>query len=121
MEERRQKMTILAVDDDSMVLRLVQVMLQRYGYLVLIAGSGPEALRLFAAAQERIDLMITDIVMPEMDGTVLADEIKRRRPDLPVLYMSGYADRLDHLDAPVLTKPFSSSALVGKVRTLLRN
>jgi two-component system, cell cycle sensor histidine kinase and response regulator CckA len=114
-------MTILAVDDDNMVLKLVQAMLQRQGYLVLIAGSGPEALRMFMAAQERIDLMITDIVMPEMDGTALAGEIKRRRPDLPVLYMSGYADRLEHLDAPVLAKPFSSATLVGKVRTLLRS
>jgi two-component system cell cycle sensor histidine kinase/response regulator CckA len=120
VRDERKPMTILAVDDDGMVLNLVRAMLQRHGYLVMVADSGTEALRVFLNAEDRIDLMITDIVMPEMDGTVLAGEIKRRKPELPVLYMSGYADRLEQLDAPVLAKPFSSAALVGTVRKLLR-
>ncbi len=109
--------TILAVDDEALVLRLVRTMLEKSGFTVVTAASGPEALELLTRTS--VDLVIADLVMPEMDGTVLAEEVTRRRPGLPVLFISGYPDRLKPLNAPVLAKPFSLAALVDRVHSLL--
>jgi two-component system cell cycle sensor histidine kinase/response regulator CckA len=110
---------ILAVDDEHLALSLVKSMLERSGFTVQTAGSGEEALRIFGTEREHIGLVITDVVMPEMDGTALAERLLRQRPDLPVLFISGFSDRLEQIDAPILPKPFSSSALVRKVRALM--
>jgi CheY-like chemotaxis protein len=110
---------ILAVDDESLIRSLVKAALERGGFNVLTAASGEEALQVFTTEQDRIELVITDVVMPGMDGTILVRRLHLLRPSLPVLYISGFADRLESVRAPFLSKPFSAAALLGKVRTLL--
>ncbi len=94
-------------------------MLARHGFRVLTASSGRYALELFSRERDEIDLVITDIVMPGIDGPALAGELQRLRPGLPVLFISGYPDRAGATAAPFLSKPFSSAALLGKVRSLI--
>ncbi len=120
MDVRGDAETILVVDDDGMVLRVVEAMLRKHGYTVMAAKNGPDALRMFSAADGRVQLVITDVVMPEMDGMILANELKTRKPDVRVLFMSGYAESRGRLNGPMLTKPFSATALVAKVRKLLQ-
>ncbi len=120
MDVREDVETILVVDDDGMVLRVVEAMLRKHGYTVIAAKNGPDALRMFAAADGRIQLVITDVVMPGMDGMILARELRSRRPDVPVLFISGYAESRVRLNAPVLMKPFSSTTLVAQVRKVLQ-
>ncbi len=95
-------------------------MLRNSGYSVMVAANGAEALKTFAAAQEQVRLVITDVVMPGMDGATLAQELKQRNPALPVLFMSGFPESKARLNAPVLGKPFTSATLVGHVRKLLK-
>ena len=117
--------TVLVVDDEIAVLSLTQLMLERYGYSVLTAASGREALHLFEVWPEQtVHLAIIDIVMPEMDGFELAAAIRAIRPDLPVLFISAYSDRSElrpertrHI--PYLAKPFSSVKLIQKIREML--
>lgn len=111
--------TILAVDDEHLVLSLLETMLRKQGFTVLTAANGVEALRVFSSAQKDVNLVITDVVMPEMDGTILAEHLLQMRPDLPVLFISGFSERLERIRAPILAKPFSPAVLVGKVRALL--
>ena len=85
-------MTILLVDDDDAVLRVVQRVLRVRGYAVVSAPSGAEALRLFEDQSGEFDLLLTDMVMPGVPGRELADEILRRKPGIKVLYMSGYTE-----------------------------
>src|SRR5574342_709329 len=82
--------TILVVDDEPMALKLVQSVLEKRGFEVLTSTSAAEAMRLFESRQEDIELLISDIVMPEMDGTRLATHLVARNPELPVLFMSGF-------------------------------
>ncbi len=82
--------TILLVEDEYLVRRVVTSILRKNGYTVLDAGSGPEALAIFERYQAPIDLLITDVVMPEVNGRQLADMITARQPGLAVIYMSGY-------------------------------
>jgi PAS domain S-box-containing protein len=103
---------ILAVEDEPEVLDLVRAMLVHAGHTVLGAASGREALALFA--RHPVDLVITDLGMPGMTGTAVADEIKRRRP-VPVILLTGWADELEGETVPgvdvVLAKPFSRERL----------
>jgi CheY-like chemotaxis protein len=116
---------VLVVEDDSMVLRLAVELLTRLGYQTLEARDGPEATGVLERGS-RIDLLFTDVVLPKgMNGTALARVAQGRRPDLKVLYMSGYtADAIVHhgvLDKGVhlLTKPFRKIELARKVRQVL--
>ncbi len=117
--------TILLVEDEKIVRRLVRTILQDEGYTVLEAGHGDEALALSAQHPGPINLLLTDVVMPQMSGRELAEQIKTLRPQLKLLYMSGYTDdtvvRHGLLAAEVeyLSKPFSSHSLVSKVREVL--
>ncbi len=111
--------TILAIDDELLVLSLLEMMLKRHGFHVLTAANARQALELFHARRSQIDLVITDIVMPEMDGAALAATLLEMKPDLPVLFISGFAERLERLQAPILAKPFSTAALISKVQALL--
>ncbi len=111
--------TILAVDDERTILSLLASMLERNGFRVLKAAGGQEALEILKSSHE-VDLVITDIVMPDMDGTALAQKVLATHPEMPVLFISGFPNRLQSLEAPVLAKPFTSAALIGKVRTLLK-
>jgi CheY-like chemotaxis protein len=114
--------TILLVEDESTVRSFARIVLERCGYRVLEAGSGPEALALAARHPTAINLLLTDVVMPEMNGRVLAERLVDLRPNLRVLYMSGHTGTA--LIAPnngsqLVQKPFSHGVLAAKVREVL--
>ncbi len=116
--------TILVVEDEGPLREVTVRILDRNGYEVLAAANGPEALEL-ASATGRIDLLLTDVVMPEMLGKELAERLTELRPELLVVYMSGYAQpvlasngSLDP-DVRLIEKPFSAPALLAKVRKAL--
>lgn len=117
--------TILVVDDDPLVRMVAVEILEELGYHVLEAGDGPAAMRIMNSAQP-IDLLITDVGLPGgMNGRQLADAIRVNRPDLRVLFITGYAENAvlnhGHLDygMQVMTKPFLSDAFGRRVRDLL--
>jgi CheY-like chemotaxis protein len=118
--------TVLVVEDQSDVRRMVALVLERLGYHVLQAASGEEALRLLTSHQEPLDLLVTDVVMPGMTGDHLARLLRLARPGLPVLFISGIVNERDLVlrGAPkirfsFLRKPFQASNLVQKVREML--
>jgi len=117
--------TILLVEDSERVRDVVREILDMHGYEVVEASHGAEALAASARHPGPIHLMVTDVVMPEMSGRELAQRLSPLRPEMKVLYMSGYTDdaivRHGVLDAGMafLSKPFSPDALAGKVRELL--
>ncbi len=117
--------TILVVEDDPMVRRLVTQVLHKSGYTVLEAAGGAEAAAICADRSRAIDLMVTDVVMPVTSGRELAARLRSARPRMRVLYMSGYTDdsvvRGGLLDASMafLQKPFTATALTRKVRDVL--
>ena len=117
--------TILLVEDEAMVRSLVQSILQAEGYTVLEAGHGSEALALAAQHQGPIDLLLTDVVMPHMSGRELAERLKTLRPQIKLLYMSGYTDDavvqrgLLTAEVEYLSKPFLPNTLVSKVHEVL--
>ena len=117
--------TILLVEDEEMVRKLVRDTLERHGYRVLDAPGPVEAQKIIQSFKSPIHLMITDVVMPKMGGRELAERVAVQRPDMKVLYMSGYTDNavvnsgvLGH-EMPFLQKPFSPLVLARKVRELL--
>ncbi len=99
--------------------------LRRQGYDVLQASSGAEALEVIAAATKTINLVVSDVIMPEMDGPTLLKELRRTRPDLKFIFMSGYPDdafknTLDpNTEFAFLQKPFSLMQLATKVKEQL--
>lgn len=117
--------TILIVEDEEAVLKLSSDMLQILGYCVLAARSTEEAIQLARQCGDQIDLLLTDVVMPNMNGKELADRITAIKPDLKRLYMSGYtADLISRqgiLEEGVhfISKPFSLRGLAAKVRETL--
>ncbi len=119
--------TILVVEDEDAVRRLIRAILDRLGYTVMEARDGQEALDVWREQADRIDLVLTDVVMPRLDGPSLAAAIAVTHPHTPVIYLSGYADevstgRADHAlepGTPLLQKPFTSGALARAVRSVL--
>jgi CheY-like chemotaxis protein len=117
--------SILVAEDEAGVHRLVQRVLQEHGYEVQIATTPGEAIRLATEHAGSIDLLLTDVVLPHMNGGALADQIRAIRPGIGVLYMSGYTDntiaKLGVLEvgAPFIHKPFSPAGLARKVRAVL--
>jgi PAS domain S-box-containing protein len=115
--------SILLVDDEEGVRRLVSAILHSNGYDVLEAPNGPAALAVYEKNAHKIDLVLTDIVMPQMTGLELGDKLTERSPGLRILYMSGYRDNpvANGTDAPrpFLHKPFTPDVLLGKVREVL--
>jgi two-component system, cell cycle sensor histidine kinase and response regulator CckA len=117
--------TILLVEDEAAVRDLARQILQGCGYEVLAAANGPDALLVAQTHSGALDLLVTDVVMPQMGGREVADRLTRMRPGLRVLYMSGYTDDsimrhgiLEH-EVAFLSKPFSAVALAEKVRGVL--
>jgi DNA-binding response OmpR family regulator len=117
---------LLVVENEAAIKTLVQMALERHGYVVLTAESGTEALGLAAAHHGPIDLLITDVVMPDLRGPELARRLIELRPALVTLFMSGYIDEAlretaSTLPVPVdfIQKPFSPSALAARVREML--
>jgi CheY-like chemotaxis protein len=119
--------TILVVEDEPGVRRVAVEGLTRKGYRVLSAGSGVEALRVWEARGPEIDLLFTDLVMPEgIGGQQLAAQLRQHRPDLPVIYTSGYSrEFVDGSGDPLregvnfLQKPYTLSRLAETVRSFL--
>jgi DNA-binding NtrC family response regulator len=113
------------VEDDAAVLKLVREVLEGRGYTILPAVSAEEARRLIESYPGPIHLLLTDVVMPHTGGPELAAQLVLRRPDLRVLYISGYDDgaiaRHGVLDSSVafLKKPFTPESLGAKVRRVL--
>jgi CheY-like chemotaxis protein len=117
--------TILLVEDQEEVRRVTRRILEARGYRVLVAASGPEALRLAEHEAGRIDLLVTDVVMPGMSGREVGLLLGPSHPTMKVLYLSGYTDEsiVHHgvLEPGVafMQKPFSAEALARKVREVL--
>src|SRR4051812_2454922 len=84
--------TILAVDDDPAILSLVGSILKSAWFAVLQAGNGWEALKLYESSDSNIELLLTDVIMPDLNGPVLAARLRARTPALKVLFISGYHD-----------------------------
>ena len=115
--------TILVVDDEEGVRKLVSAVLRSNGYEVLEAGTGGAALAIYEKNSHKIDMVLTDIVMPQMNGFELGRELTGRTPGLKILYMSGYRDNAygANGEAPraFLHKPFTPDVLLSKVREVL--
>jgi CheY-like chemotaxis protein len=116
---------VLLVEDEDAVRELAREILESAGYTVVTAPNGREAVVTFGDHEGAFDLLLTDLVMPQMDGRRLAERLHERRPELRVLYMSGYADQavVRHalLDPALafLQKPFTVSSLTRRVREVL--
>jgi two-component system, cell cycle sensor histidine kinase and response regulator CckA len=117
--------TVLLTEDEEQVRQMIQMILEMNGYHVLAASGGEEALALYKQHEGQIDLIITDVVMPQMSGRELAQSLEVLHPGIKVLYMSGYTDdaivRHGLLDQEIafLQKPFTPDALMRKVREVL--
>ncbi len=116
--------TILLVDDEEGVRKLVHAVLRNGGYTVIEAANGSLALAAFEKNAHKIDLVLTDVVMPQMNGFELGERLAEKNPELPVLYMSGYRD--SPIGGPpggtvraFLNKPFTPDTLLTKVREVL--
>ena len=115
----------MVAEDTAAVRAVVREVLERYGYTVIEAASGREAAQLAGRRPGSIDLLVTDVVMPELSGRDLARELRASRPQLKVLYMSGYTDdavlRQGMLEpgAEFLQKPFRPDDLARRIRDLL--
>jgi CheY-like chemotaxis protein len=118
--------TIMVVEDDEMVREMTVAMLEAVGYKVLAAATPMDALKFYEENGTPIDLLITDVVMPELSGAALKDKIQEMRPGLKVLFISGYAsDVIAHhgvLDEGVnfIRKPFSMNDLAQAVRNVVQ-
>ncbi len=119
--------TVLLVEDEPAILKLAQTILSHHGYTVLTASSPIEALQLAAQHAYHIDLLVTDVVMPEMNGRQLFVTLQEKQPDLRCLFMSGYtadiiATRGELMpDTNFLQKPFTSSVLLQRIEQTLSN
>jgi two-component system cell cycle sensor histidine kinase/response regulator CckA len=112
--------TILLVEDEPMVRTVAERALTRHGYKVLTANNGEEALEIIDQGEE-IALLISDVVMPLMDGPTMVREARKTRPELPILFMSGYAEEqlrnsIDIEKVAFLPKPFSVQELAEAAR-----
>ena len=113
---------VLLVEDEEHLLAATREFLESAGYSVIAANNGIEALSAVEKHPGAIDLLLTDVIMPELDGVELARTVRARHPRLRILYMSGYADRpIEGLgkDAMLLRKPFSHQLLASKIREAL--
>jgi signal transduction histidine kinase/ActR/RegA family two-component response regulator len=117
--------TVLLVEDEDGVRKMVRMALERRGYHVLVAASGPEALSVAHDFDGAIDLLVTDMIMPHMNGKQLATLLLEQRPETAVLFISGYTGNTLlstgalELEAEFLQKPFAAGALTAKVRHIL--
>jgi CheY-like chemotaxis protein len=116
---------VLLVEDEPQVRQLAERLLRGLGYEVLVADSGEAGLALAEKTSQHIDLLVTDVVMPGITGEELAGQLRRTRPDLRVLFISGYAEDSDAIERALregdafLPKPFTVSSLATHVREVL--
>jgi CheY-like chemotaxis protein len=116
---------ILLVDDEKIVLKAVQLILERLGYTVAAFADSLKALEIFRSAPEKFDLVISDMTMPGMTGDVLAKSIKKIQPEMPLILCTGFSERIDIQIGPdlqidgFLMKPVEKSKLAKTIRSLL--
>ena len=112
--------TVLLVDDDPAVRQLTRCILAEHGYEVIEARDGVEALELVDKGIATVDLLVTDIIMPRMNGLILAQRISQQRPEVRILYVSGYAETsmmtARVAGSSILQKPFTAERLIVAVR-----
>lgn len=112
--------TILVVEDDAIVRMLIVDVLEELEFSVVEAADAEEALELVRNTDQVIDLMMTDVGLPQMDGKQLATKVRVLRPALPILFASGYAENIDvPTGMQVIAKPFSIDQLRDKVKSML--
>lgn len=120
-----QKKTILVVDDEPEIRKLVSAMVTAFGYAVLTADSGEHALTLYKHHKDPIEMLITDVVQPGMSGPMLADKLTALQPDLKVLYISGYDNTqvvqkyVVEKGHSLLPKPFTAGEIRAKMQQIL--
>ncbi|GAA5051630.1 ATP-binding protein [Erythrobacter westpacificensis] len=117
---------ILVVEDEDMVRAVAERALARQGYTIVTASDGDEGLEIVQSGKHEFDLVVSDVVMPSMDGPAMAREIRKTNPDLPILFMSGYAegqlrDEIDIEAMHFIPKPFSVRQIADKVGEVLAN
>ena len=116
---------VLLVEDDAQVRTFVRTILEDQGYTVLTAPNGAKAIEICEEKADSIKMLLTDVVMPEIGGLDLAKSLTEKKPDLKVVYMTGYAPGLTEIsdqlrdDITVLRKPFEPEALARVVRETL--
>ncbi len=120
------KGTILVAEDEEHIRSLLIAVLNDHGYEVIVASNGVEALEVLEGNGKKIDLLLTDVVMPQMGGPELADELETRNPGLKVVFMSGYSEkivgaRLATGHRALLEKPFSLAVLLDRVRSVMED
>lgn len=117
--------TILAVDDDRGILNLLESALRSAGYSVLLADGGRNAIQIFEHCATQVHLLLTDVIMPDLTGPVVAERLLERQPDLRVLFMSGFHDAemvqrfVTNKGFNLLPKPFTVESLLRSVRDVL--
>ena len=111
------KETILLCDDEPAVIRFVHTLLTGHGYQVLEASNGKQAMEVAEKHKGPIHLLLSDVMMPELDGPGLAEQLRVVRPDVRVIFMSGYGDEsvVSYDGCPFVQKPFFSSDLIKTV------
>jgi CheY-like chemotaxis protein len=125
VEIRQGQETVLVTEDEEQVRQMIRMILEMNGYHVLEASSGDEALAIYKQHEGQIDLIMTDVVMPQMSGRELAQSLEILHPNIKVLYMSGYTTDaivrhgLLEQEIAFLQKPFAPDALIRKVREVL--
>jgi len=125
MPAREGAATILVVDDDHGILGLLDDTLRTAGYHVLSANSGRSAIEVYEKAGEPIHLLLTDVIMPDLTGPVLAERLRRHQPDLQVLFISGFHDAdmvqrfVTDKGFTLLPKPFTRDGLLRVVQGAL--
>jgi DNA-binding NtrC family response regulator len=114
--------TILLVDDDEALRRFVRRILLQQGFQVIEASDGAEALAVAAAYQQPVELLLTDVIMPRLNGLALAQALLEERPGVRVLYMSGYMEKSmmlgKHPESILLQKPFTPETLITALRRI---
>lgn len=112
--------TLLVVEDDAIVRMLIVDVLEELEFTVIEAADAEEALKVVENTAQVIDLMMTDVGLPDMDGKELAAKVRELRPALPILFASGYAESIDvPAGMQVIGKPFSIDQLRDKVTSML--
>jgi two-component system cell cycle sensor histidine kinase/response regulator CckA len=116
--------TILLVEDDVTTLLVLRKMLERLGYTVLIADDGAKGARIYEQNQAKIDILLTDIMMPGLNGRKLAERVRASRPNLPILFISGFVDAASIGDvltgSAFLSKPIAQDRLAREIGKLMK-
>lgn len=122
-EKKENNLTIMFVDDDHDMVNVMKTMLNNLGYQALCFTNSLEAFRSFSRSADDIDCAIVDMVMPQLDGMELAEMIKEIRADMPVILVSGFRERINHMQMQAigitecLAKPLKRDVLAAAIRT----